>query len=86
MIILERELNGGQQQIHRFSNNYGASIIRGGRFAYGGLELAVLKFKSEDNDSFDLCYDTHITDDVLGHLEEDQLNPLLADVEALLNN
>ena len=34
MIILERELNGGSQQLHRFENNYGASVIRGGSYAY----------------------------------------------------
>lgn len=83
MIILERELNGGSQQLHRFENNYGASVIRVGSYAYGGLELAVLKFYSEDKEGFDLCYDTPITDDVIGYLEEDQLSQLLVNIEAL---
>lgn len=85
MIILERELNGGSQQLHRFENNYGASVIRGGSYAYGGLEMAVLRFHSE-GEGFDICYDTPITDDVIGYLEEDQLNKLLADIEALVKS
>ena len=84
MIILERELNGGWQQIHRFDNDYGASVIRGGSYSYGGLEVAVLRFHSGDEEGFDICYDTPITDDVIGYLEEDQLNQLLADIEALV--
>lgn len=73
-VIIERELNGGTQTVHKFENGYGASVIRGGSFAYGGLELAVLKF---DDDKYSLCYDTDITDDVLGYLEEDEIPEIL---------
>lgn len=52
-----------------FPNGYGASIIRGAG-SYGGdkglWELAVTK-------NGNLCYDTEITDDVLGCLEEDEV-------------
>lgn len=80
MIILDRPLNGGTQQVYKFNNGYGASVIRGGFMAYGGLELAVLKFKGDD---WSLCYDTEITDDVIGYLDEEELTELLKRIEAL---
>lgn len=42
--IFTRSLNGGTQEVYRFENNFGASVIRGGSYAYGGHELAVVKF------------------------------------------
>ena len=51
--------------VKHFKNNYGFSIIGGNAGQYGDgvntFELAVLK-------NGDLCYDTYITNDVLGHL------------------
>lgn len=58
--------NGGIQTIYRFDNGYGASIVNH-RDSYG-TELAVIKFHGSSIEDFDLCYDTHITNDVLGHL------------------
>ncbi|MBN4910772.1 hypothetical protein IDG46_12565 [Staphylococcus sp. EG-SA-13] len=63
----------GIQYLFSFPNGYGASVVRNS-FTYGGkrglYELAVI-FDS------DLCYDTEITDDVLGRLTvEDVLNTL----------
>ena len=63
----------GIQYLFSFPNGYGASVLRNS-FTYGGkrglYELAVI-FDG------DLCYDTEITDDVLGYLTvEDVLNTL----------
>lgn len=75
----------GAQVVHRFGNGYGASVVRG-QYSYGGdqglFELAVLKFKGE-GDSFDLCYDTPLTDDVIGYLTEADVDDLLTKIEAL---
>lgn len=85
MILIERELNGGTQVVHKFENGYGASVIAGGTYTYGGdeglKELAVLKFY--EGDEYDLCYDTEITDDVLGYLTDEDVADLLARIEAL---
>jgi hypothetical protein len=71
--------NGGVQHKASFPNGYGASVVRHS-FSYGnesGLwELAVLKDDS-------ICYDTPITDDVLGHLTEAEVNEILDQIEAL---
>jgi hypothetical protein len=71
---------GGHQKLYRFPNGYGASLISGGMLAYGGLEMAILKF---EGDSYVLTYDTPITTDVLGHLDPSEVDDLLDQVEAL---
>jgi hypothetical protein len=78
-IVTQRPLNGGSQTIHRFPNGYGASVVEH-KFSYG-LELAVIKFKSEDNLDFDIMYDTPVTSDVLGHLNQDSLKDILSQIK-----
>lgn len=64
----------------KFDNGYGASIVRT-KYSYGGTsglyELAVLDQEGE------LCYNTPITDDVLGWLKEDDVTEALQRIEAL---
>jgi hypothetical protein len=86
----------GTQKIYRFDNGYGASVVQ---FSWGGLggsygaesgrwELAVLRFTNrEDFDpngkNWDLAYDTPITDDVVGHLDDEDVQELLVRIRAL---
>ena len=83
---LIRELNGGTQQLYRFDNGYGASVVRH-EFSYGsesGLwELAVLKFIGPDIDNYVLVYDTPITYDVIGRLPYDEVEGLLNEIANL---
>jgi len=73
------ELNG-YQLLYTFDNGYGASVVKHD-FSYGGkngkYELAVL-----DKDG-SLCYDTPITEDVIGHLTMGEVENLLADISNL---
>ena len=73
----------GVQAMVFFDNGYGASVIKG-YGSYGAddelYELAVVKV---DGDSWDLYYDTEITNDVEGHLTEDGVTNLLQAIEAL---
>jgi hypothetical protein len=73
-------VHDGIQYLAKFPNGYGASIVRH-QFSYGGndglWELAVL------DDEGDLCYDTPITNDVLGYLTEDDVNEILDRIEEL---
>jgi len=79
----KRNLNGGVQIAYRFDNGYGASVVRHS-FSYGnenGLwELAVIRWKEDD---FHLCYDTKITNDVLGRLTPEEVNATLTRIEKL---
>ena len=72
-------LNFGTQAKVKFSNNYGASIITG-QAAYTDnekpYELAVLH-------NGRLTYSTPITDDVCGYLDAQEVEELLAKIEAL---
>jgi len=80
--VLTRSLNGGSQDIYRFDNGYGASVINS--WMSYGTELAVIQFSDEDNESFSLTYSTPITGDVIGHIEDDnELNTILEQIKAL---
>jgi hypothetical protein len=78
----------GTQYLVRYPNGYGASIVKH-KFSYGGdkglWELAVTKYK--DNEAplnhFEICYNTPITGDVLGHLKDDEVNELLEQIKNL---
>ena len=71
---------GIQARIY-FDNGYGASVIKS-PYSYGGnqdlYELAVIK----DNA---ICYDTPITDDVIGYLTEDDVTKYLGQIQELKN-
>ena len=73
----------GAQARHFFDNGYGVSVICGPQ-SYGGAEglyeLAVLKGDAENSKIY---YNTPITDDVLGHLTEEQVTNLLSQVQSL---
>ncbi len=78
------ELNEGIQYLYKADNGYGASIVQH-QFSYGGKqgkwELAVLKY-SNDTD-WKICYDTEITNDVIGYLSEKAVNDLVDQITAL---
>ena len=71
-----KEFHDWDQSIYRFPNGYGASVVHGNPITHG-LELAVL----DCNDV--LCYTTPITDDVIGWLNENELDKVLSDIMAL---
>ena len=70
----------GKQCIVQFPNGYGASIVQGPH-TYGGsnglYELAVFGKDGQ------ITYDTPITDDVLGHLSEEEVEKTLLDIKNL---
>ena len=78
VLSVERStVEGSVQYIFKFDNNYGASIIkRPGSFGYRQdlWKLAVIYF---EDDEYYLTYDTEITDDVIGHLTDEEVNTYL---------
>jgi len=71
-------MNSYQTRIN-FSNGYSASIISN-QYSYGGsqglFEIAVLV-------GSDIVYDTPIGDDVVGHLDFEDVAKILKQIEAL---
>jgi len=65
--------NGGERKLFEFDNGYGASLVKcPGSYGYeqGLWELAVLK-------DGELCYDTVITGDVIGSLNDPEADAIL---------
>jgi hypothetical protein len=76
-------IGNGVQAKHFFDNGYGISVVRfNGSYGYeeGLYESAVLKGTEED---WNLCYDTWITSDVLGHQTEEEVVTLLQQIKDL---
>ena len=77
------QINDGVQYLTFYPNGYGVSIVQH-KYSYGGniglWELAVIKGTEEE---WDICYTTPITNDVLGYLEEAEVDELLIKIEAL---
>ena len=73
-------MGAGVQCIVQYPNGYGASIVKGPH-TYGGAnglyELAV--FGKDGH----ITYETSITNDVLGHLSEDEVVKTLLDIKNL---
>lgn len=68
---------------HFFDNGYGLSVVRfPGSYGYdsGLYEVAIIKGVEEN---WNICYDTVITDDVLGYQSEEEVEVLLYEVENL---
>lgn len=73
-----------------FPNGYGVSVVRYKMpfsRGYGSYtsneeewEVAILK---GNKDEWDLCYDTEITNDVMGHLSEGEVNWVMLKVQEL---
>lgn len=85
---VKSHFGSGVHRLYKFPNGYGASVVR---FKIGDMygsytdnenewELAVIKWEDK---GFNLTYDTSITDDVLGHLTEDQVEKTLNKISKL---
>jgi len=76
-------VQGALQMLCFFPNGYGVSIVKGETFYTDSdhpYELAVL---SGTEKGWELTYDTKITSDVVGYLEQEDINRLLKEIQDL---
>ena len=71
-LVKNGHLYGGTQKLYKFPNSYGASIVNN-KFSHG-TELAVIQW---NNGKYDICYDTPITDNVIGYLDPEDVEGIL---------
>lgn len=83
-LLKERKLFDGVQKIYKFDNGYGASVVKHS-FSYGHeldqWELALVTFDKENN--IQIEYNPMISDDVIGNLEEYQVDDILEKIKNL---
>ena len=83
----EREDVNGVGYIFKFDNGHGASVIKND-YSYGGTmdkwELAVLLFFDEEApDKYWVEFNTPITDDGIGHLDDARIRDILGEIQKL---
>jgi len=82
-LLVSRKLHDGKtkQELYRFPNGYGCSVIKG-PYSYGGpeglYELAVIRYIDET--TYNLRYDTPISNDVIGHLTRKEVKEYLKQI------
>ena len=64
-----------------FKNGYGVSVIFGEQFYSNGIDTCEIGILKDAN----LCYDTYITDDVLGYQDEEGVTEIMRKVQELNN-
>lgn len=83
-LIMDTIFLGGILKRYRFENNYGASIIRNKQsrgHEKGLFELAVLKFDKNNNPC--ICYNTPLTNNVIGYLNWEEVIEYLEKIQNL---
>ena len=73
------DFDGGTQTKLDFDNGYGASIIFGSMFYSNGVDTFELGITHDGK----LTYDSGLSDDVIGHLSNDEVTALLYKIKAL---
>ena len=76
---LREEYMEAKHAVMRFDNGYGISVVKGDMFYSNGIdtyEVAVLKDGA-------ICYDTSITDDVIGYVNADEVSNIMKQIKEL---
>ncbi len=73
----------GKQAVMFFKNGYGISVIRfSGSYTSDDTEWEIGVLIGDKKES-ELCYTTPITDDVIGHLHDDEVTEIMKRIQNL---
>ena len=76
---IREEYMNAKHAIMQFENGYGVSVLKGTLFYSNGIdtyEVAVL-----DNNG--ICYNTSITNDVIGYVDADEVSNIMKQIQEL---
>ena len=89
-LIRQTHIYGGIQKLYYAPNGYGASVVKhAASYGYNDdlWELAVIKWLTDpiknDKAKFHLVYNTPITDNVIGNLNNKEITAILKQIEEL---
>ena len=72
----------GVQAILFFPNGYGISVVRNAWSLTTANTWEIAIIKGDEND-YDLCFDTPITDDVIGYCSEEDVSNIMKQIQDL---
>ena len=79
ILVQDTSFSPGKQWLYRFENGYGASVVKYPDLEDGMVELAVIQFDSE---TWEVTYDTPITNDVMV-VKEEELDSVLESISKI---
>lgn len=77
--FLKERFEGHKQAFINFFNGYGASVIFGSTFRSNGIDTYEIAILHDGN----VCYDSGITNDVIGHQSKTEITEILEKIQKL---
>lgn len=73
----------GQQSQLFFKNGYGVSVVFGSLFYSNGVDTYEIAVTKGNKKEWNLCYTTHVTDDVIGYQTKEEISEIMKKVQEL---
>lgn len=74
-----KEWMEAKHAVMRFDNGYGISVVKGNMFYSNGIDTYEVGILKEGV----LCYDTPITNDVIGYVNADEVSNIMKQIQEL---
>lgn len=78
-VSIRKEWMEAKHAVMRFDNGYGISVVKGNMFYSNGIDTYEVGILKEGV----LCYDTPITDDVIGYVNADEVSNIMKQIQEL---
>lgn len=81
-LLFEEDITN-EQALMFFPNGYGVSVLLGKKFYSNGIDTYELAVMIGNEEEYDLCYNTPITNDVLGYLTAEEVTEIMRKIQEL---
>lgn len=78
LVFEPHSIGKGQHAVLEFDNGYGVSVLLGDLFYSNGVDTYEVAVLANDY----ICYDTPITDDVVGYITEDEVTEIMEKLQS----